>query len=319
MFNFTKATIYLCVERLQAGYRQTFGSTNSTATNLIAQVTHTAIKQIARSDAPYHDIEHTLLVALTGQEMLLGKQILEGSVTSADWLNSMVSLLCHDMGYLRGICRQDCPERGRYTTGTPAGAIALSEEATDASLTPYHVDRGQLFVREHFSNCEQLDPEAIARNIELTRFPIPPDDEHQETSGYGALVRAADLIGQLADPCYLQKLPALYREFEETGTNKALGYRHVGELRAAFPNFFWNAVYPYIQEGLDYLRETQQGKQIVANLYANVFVVERELQERASTAVVRRTSPEMKKLVLQTAASREMDDCLPVVGVAARN
>jgi len=94
---------------------------------------------------------------------------------------------------------------------------------------------------------------------------------------------------------------------------------YVGELRAAFPNFFWNAVYPYIQEGLDYLRETQQGKQIVANLYANVFVVERELQERASTAVVRRTSPEMKKLVLQTAASREMDDCLPVVGVAARN
>ena len=35
--------------------------------------------------------------------------------------------------------------------------------------------------------------------------------------------------------------------------------------------------YPYIRDGLRYLSLTQQGKQIIANLYSNVFVVEHEV------------------------------------------
>lgn len=315
MFSFTKATVYWCADRLQATYRQTFGGFNSAAADLIAEVTHTAIAHIARSDAPYHDIEHTLLVTLTGQEMLRGKQIREGGVSSSDWLNSIISLLCHDMGYLKGVCGRDCLESGRYITGTPSGEIALSADATDASLTPYHVDRSKLFVREYFANCDRVDLEVIERNIELTRFPIPPDDEHQETTGYGALVRSADLIGQLADPHYLQKLPALYQEFEETGANKHLGYRHVSELRASFPNFFWNAVYPYIQEGLHYLEATQRGRQMIASLYANVCVVERELQTATPTLTTRPFHPEIEELVLQTAASRASGTLAPFASI----
>jgi hypothetical protein len=41
----------------------------------------------------------------------------------------------------------------------------------------------------------------------------------------------------------------------------------------------WNGVYPYIQDALRYLSLTQQGKQIIANLYSNVFVVEHEKTE----------------------------------------
>jgi hypothetical protein len=36
------------------------------------------------------------------------------------------------------------------------------------------------------------------------------------------------------------------------------------------------AFFPYIQPALHYLELTQKGKQIVANLYANVFLVENE-------------------------------------------
>jgi hypothetical protein len=47
-----------------------------------------------------------------------------------------------------------------------------------------------------------IDPARLAHNIELTRFPVPDDDDHAETNTEAAFVRAADLIGQLGDPLY---------------------------------------------------------------------------------------------------------------------
>jgi len=37
-----------------------------------------------------------------------------GSVNPRDWLHFIVSLLCHDIGYVRGICRGDAD--GQYVT-----------------------------------------------------------------------------------------------------------------------------------------------------------------------------------------------------------
>jgi hypothetical protein len=49
------------------------------------------------------------------------------------------------------------------------------------------------------------------------RFPVPADDGHRETKTEAGLVRAADLIGQLADPFYPRKLNALFHELDEIG------------------------------------------------------------------------------------------------------
>jgi len=63
-------------------------------------------------------------------------------------------------------------------------------------------------------------------------------------------VRAADLIGQLADINYLRKQTALYDEFRETGTSDTLGYSSVADLRANYPDFFWKTVRPYMGDAL---------------------------------------------------------------------
>jgi hypothetical protein len=81
------------------------------------------------------------------------------------------------------------------------------------------------------------------------------------------LVRAADLIGQLGDPLYMQKLPRLFVEFLETGEADRLGYHNPAELHSGFPGFFYDRVYPYISEGLKLLRKTQNGQQWAANLF----------------------------------------------------
>lgn len=281
MFSLTKVMINSCVESLQAGYRQTYGNQKPDYADAIAKVAKIALEKIAASDALYHDIEHTILVTLVGQEILRGKQIRYANVSCEDWLHAIVSMLLHDIGYVKGVCQQDQPKQRLYDKGINGELISLPVGATDASLTPYHVDRGKLFVEETLREWEFINIETIKTYIELTRFPVPKGEEHQDTVDYPGLVRAADLIGQLSDPRYLEKMPALFYEFEETGTNKILGYRHPADLRAGYPNFFWNVVYQYIQEGLHHLEATEQGKEIIASLYKNVAIVEQEANQAA--------------------------------------
>jgi len=85
------------------------------------------------------------------------------------------------------------------------------------------------------------------------------------------LVRAADLIGQMADPDYLRKLAALFYEFEETGANREVGCDSPEDLRRNYPDFFWKTVNRHIQPAIGYLEATREGRQWVASLYSHVF------------------------------------------------
>lgn len=269
MFNPSEILIQAGIQRLQTGYRQTFGSYPPEVMALLSEVARTALGAIARSDAPYHDLDHTLLVTLVGQDILRGKHLKEGNVTPQDWLNAIVALLCHDVGYIRGACADDQPAARRYATGSGSAPVTLPPGTTDASLTPYHVNRSQQFVEENFADHPLLCVETVKRNIEATRFPVVEVGDAARNP-YPALVRAADLVGQLSDPLYLQKLPALFREFEEIGANQKFGYRRPEDLRRGFPAFYRAAVAPHVQEAIRYLRVTPEGRKVVAHLCHNL-------------------------------------------------
>ncbi|NEP63079.1 MAG: metal-dependent phosphohydrolase [Symploca sp. SIO2G7] len=276
MFNPIEVMVDSFVIRLRTGYHRTYGGLNPNYPDIIAWAGNMALENIANSDALYHNVEHTIFVTLVGEEILRGKHLRDGGVSSEDWLHSIISLLCHDIGYVKGVCHQDRPQEGLYATGIDETMVSLPFGSTDASLTPFHVDRGKLFIAERFGTHTLIDAKTIQENIELTRFPVPADEDHQDTTNYPGLVRAADLIGQLSDPRYLQKISALFYEFEENNSNKALGYQNPGDLRRNYPGFYWNVVYSYIKKASHYLELTQQGKQILANLYSNVFRVEHD-------------------------------------------
>jgi len=233
-----------------------------------------SLERIADSDALYHDAEHTVLVTLVGQEILRGRHIRDGGVTPDDWLHFVLALMCHDIGYVRGVCNGD--RAGEYVIDAAGNTVAAPPGASDAFLTPYHVERGKIFVRERFGALSVFDTERVCLGLELTRFPVPDDSDSKDTEGMAGLVRAADLIGQLADPNYLRKINRLFAEFQETGANAQLGYTNPAELAAGYPAFFWGAVHPYIEDGLGYLQVTQGGKQWIANLYAQLFATEHQ-------------------------------------------
>src|SRR6202158_2902288 len=191
MFNPTALVIDGFVEQLQTMYQRVYGLLEPGYPGIIGFIGRVALENIANSDAPYHDVNHTIMVTLVGQEILRGKHISEGGVTPRDWLHFVVSLLCHDIGYVRGVCRGD--GNGSYVTNAAGDKVSLPEGATDASMTPYHVARSKLFVHERFGKASltQIDTREIEVNIEHTPFPVPEDEQHTHTGDYPGLVRGA--------------------------------------------------------------------------------------------------------------------------------
>lgn len=278
MINLSRLMINYLVDEVQKAYYRTYSNLEPEIGSMIGWTARLALENIANSNALYHNLEHTILVTTAGQAIIEGKHLTEGGVTPRDWLNYTIALLCHDIGYVRGVLRED--NRNHCGTGVDGQMVTLPEDGTDIALTPYHVDRSKQFVRERFGkkllgNVEQLvDVEAITNYIEMTRFPPPDDPAYEDTNGYAGLTRAADFIGQLGDPDYLRKTPALFYEFEETNANQQLGYQAPGDLSKTYAAFFWNIVNPYIKDAIKYLSVTQEGKQWIASLYAHVFTVE---------------------------------------------
>jgi hypothetical protein len=272
MFNATQHVIDAFVNNIHHVYKDVYGDLEPNYPGLVEWASRMALERISNTDCLYHNVEHTILVTLVGQEILRGKQIRERSVKPRDWVTTTVALLCHDIGYIRGICAGDKP--GKYVIDSQVNTVELTTGTSDASLTDYHVDRSQIFVRERFTGHPVLDPDKICACIEKTRFPPKGEDYTSSDDDFPSLVRAADLIGQLADPMYLCKVGALYQEFDEAGINKKLGYKSPADLSLNYPAFYWDIVSPLIQSALSYLRLTHEGKQWVAHLYAHVFAAE---------------------------------------------
>jgi hypothetical protein len=250
-----------------------FASTEAELTELVASVARLALECIGNSDALYHNVEHTMLVTLVGYDIMKGRSLVLPT-SASDYAHVIVACLLHDIGYVRGVLSGDSDEG--YIIDAKGGKAKLPRGASDAALTPYHVDRSKLFAMDRVSAIEPLDATRIARAIEFTRFPSPaaPNDGDGEE---GSLVRAADLIGQLGDPHYLRKANALYYEFEEVGLNKQLGYESPADLMDLYPQFYYKGVSPHIQTAIRYLPVTSSGRQWIASLYSNVFRAEREL------------------------------------------
>jgi hypothetical protein len=255
-------------------YLQYFSHRRPEFASYLGGAARLVLERIGNSTALYHNIEHTMMVTLAGQQIIRGR-LLSQSVTPEDWLHYTCALLVHDIGFVRGVCEGD--GNGSVVINEAGEMFTPPRGASDACLAPYHIDRGKMYARERFGTSQMIDEERIMQSIEMTRFPVPNGANHAETDTEAALVRAADLIGQLADPLYHRKINALYAEMCELGTADACNYSSASDMADKYPAFFRDQVEPYIQPALGYLELTTEGKQWIANLNSNLFQVENRL------------------------------------------
>ena len=255
-------------EFLRSFMRRRFGPSQSLV-EIVPAAARLALECIGNSDALYHNVEHTMLVTLAGHDILRGRA-LHTHVGVEDYAHVIVACLGHDIGYVRGLFRED--DADGFVIDSTGNKVTLPRGASDAGLMTHHVDRSKLYVMKRV--VPPLDKQRIADAIEGTRFPPLPDQQYGEEA---SMVRAADFIGQLGDPNYIRKANALYHEFEEVGINRQLGYDSPADIVHRYPQFYWDQVAPHIQTEIRYLNMTSSGRRWIANLYANVFRAEQAI------------------------------------------
>jgi hypothetical protein len=216
-----------------------------------------------------------MLVTLAGHDIFKGRALLTHS-TPVDYCNFIIACLTHDIGYVRGLLKGDGNDG--YVVDAAGQKVTLPRGCSDAALAPHHVARSKLFVLDRLATIGELDGARIAGAIEHTRFPYSSAPDEHGVHEDAALLRAADLVGQLGDPNYLRKANALYHEFEEIGLNRQLGYESPADIIDKYPQFYWRRVSPYIQDAIRYLNVTASGRQWINGLYSNVFRAEHDLR-----------------------------------------
>ncbi|MCF8177516.1 MAG: HD domain-containing protein [Sulfuritalea sp.] len=146
---------------------------------------------------PYHNRSHTNEVVLCSARMLHGLY-LAGKGLEADYIDAaLIGALMHDVGYLMS-----------------------DEEAsgTGAQFTDSHVLRGVEFTRRHLPGLPQDVMDSTTKVILLTDHRKHPgwvefDNPQQQRAAYATAT--SDLIGQMANREYLERVLLLYSEFEE--------------------------------------------------------------------------------------------------------
>jgi len=256
---------------LTKDFRRIFGPAHDEVAERLGSLARSTIECLGRSDALYHNYEHTLQVTMVGRDILRG-MTLSQRIEPEDYSHLIVACLLHDIGYMRGVLSGDT--ENEFVVDRNGKKVTLPRGASDAALTPYHVDRSKLFAFERLGKSPIINASRIAEAIEGTRFPVPRNRSDANENLEPKLVQAADLIGQLGDPMYSRKANALYCEFEEIGMNRQLGYSSPADIIDKYPAFFWNSVSMHLDDGIKYLNMTVSGRQWIANLHHHILCAE---------------------------------------------
>src|SRR6202158_266486 len=144
---------------LTRDFRQIFGSTCDDWAERIGSAARSTIECLARSDALYHNYEHTLQVTMVGRDILEG-MTLSQRIEPTDYSHLIVACLLHDIGYMRGVLSGDTETE--FVVDKRGKKITLPRGASDAALSPYHVDRSKLFAFERLGNSPSIDASRVA-------------------------------------------------------------------------------------------------------------------------------------------------------------
>lgn len=149
----------------------------------------------------YHDLKHTMYTVLAMGRLMHGAYKDGVALTPRMLLLGVVSALFHDTGYIQ----EDSDTEG-----------------TGAKYTQIHVDRSIVFMQKYFAEHGYTNKDAdYCAGIILHTKLAQNIAEICETGTFckqlGNMLGSADLLSQMGDRTYLEKLLFLYYEFQEGG------------------------------------------------------------------------------------------------------
>jgi len=153
------------------------------------------------SNTKFHDRKHTLSVVLAMARLIHGVSINNEPFPADIIEQGIIAALFHDTGFI---------QRKDDDTGTGAKYLQQHEERSIALMDDYLRELGK--EKRYRENC--------ARMIQCTILQLPPDKiefSDQNVKKMGHILGTTDILAQMSDRLYLEKLPLLFKEFQEGG------------------------------------------------------------------------------------------------------
>lgn len=153
------------------------------------------------SNTKYHDLKHTLEVVLATARLLHGAHAAGRAVSPRTMRIALLAALFHDAGLIQS--EDDTSGTGaKYTIGHEKRSVSFVES--------YLLNGG--FPAE---DIRDIGLAIAGTNLSQKFAEIPYADEEMVLAGQS--LAAADLLAQMADREYLEKLLLLFLEFQEAG------------------------------------------------------------------------------------------------------
>ncbi len=147
----------------------------------------------------YHNFSHTLDCFLATIRLIDGRNISAQSLSEETAANLLMAAMLHDTGYI---------QEAWDTTGT------------GAKYTKIHITRSIEFVAKN-SEKYMIDADRLKNISDFIEFTGLRSDglavDEDEKALAGSILGTSDLLGQMSDRAYLEKLLFLYHEFTEAG------------------------------------------------------------------------------------------------------
>ncbi len=167
--------------------------------NHICSLFNGTLKGYRACNTEYHDLKHTLDTFLATARLIDGKNISSDLYGESKAVNLLLAALLHDTGYIQ-------EETDTIGTG--------------AKYTAIHVKRSIEFTEKNAEllQLSSTEIEEICSFIAYTglKSDYLPALKDEDRAG-GDILGTADLIAQMSDRAYLEKLLFLYYEFSEAG------------------------------------------------------------------------------------------------------
>ncbi len=150
----------------------------------------------------YHDVTHTSDVTLAMSRLMHGAFLADKTFSGRDVQMGFTAALMHDTGYIQS---------------------NAEISGTGAKYTVTHIGRSVDFLSNYsLCNiiCEEFTLQDFSSILYCTGLSVKIDEidfPSPATSLLGKMLGTADLLGQMADRLYLEKLPYLCHEFIEGG------------------------------------------------------------------------------------------------------
>lgn len=172
------------------------------------------------SNTSYHNLDHTMAVALALMRLIHGRFLSNGTSFSREMVEcGMIAAFFHDSGLIQK---------------------KTDNEGTGAKYTKFHEERSILFVQEYLTSVGRSEEMSkwCSQMIQCTKLSASPASLVFATDGVremGYILGTADIIAQMADRVYLERLPLLFDELKEGGVP---GYESTVDIYHQTVSFF---------------------------------------------------------------------------------